>query len=383
VSKYSGPTGVKMNGPYEYVAPVYWYCDTINGGAFGFNTETGPGAQVPVMESIKRMIPADQLWPLNTAWDYHCTHSKQGFNTMKVTAEMLEKRYGKPSGLDDFLQKADAQGYEAMRAMFEAFRVRLPKTTGIIQWMLNSAWPSTYWQLYDYYLLPTSAYYAVRKANEPLQLMYDYQNNSVFAVNETMQNAENLKATIRIFDLNSKLLFLKEVNFSVNTNKSEKVFALEPITGAAFLDITLTSNKGKQMGRNFYWLSDKPDVFAWDKTTWAYTPLKGFADHTALESLPLTKVLASYKKSDKGGKQELTVTLENQSNTIAFFINLSVLHQTGNQIFPLFWDDNYISLLPGEKRDIKCYIPKTSLKTADYELKLSGWNVVSQRMLLK
>lgn len=383
VSKVSGPTGVKMNGPYEYVAPAYWYMDTINGGAFGFNTETGPGSQVPVLESIKRMIPADELWPLSKAWDFHCTHSKQGFNTMDVTTRMIENRYGKASGMEDYLLKADAQGYEAMRAMFEAFRVRLPKTTGIIQWMLNSAWPSTYWQLYDYYLLPTSAYYATRKANEPLQVMYDYFNNTVYAVNETIKDEKNLKTSIRIFNLNSMLLFQKDVDFSIGSNKAEKIIKLDSVAQGIFLDVRLSDKTGKQLAQNFYWLSDKQDVFAWDKTTWAYTPMKGFADFTGLNSLPATKIAVSYKSADKGDKLELTTTLENHSDKIAFFVNLSLLDGKGNQVFPLFWDDNYISLLPGEKRDIKCSVPKTSLKGVNPELTLSGWNVSSQKIPLK
>ncbi|MFA5973174.1 MAG: sugar-binding domain-containing protein [Lentimicrobiaceae bacterium] len=383
VSAISGPTGVKMNGPYEYVAPVYWYYDTINGGAFGFNTETGPGAQVPVLESLKRMIPADQLWPLSKAWDFHCTHSKFGFNTMEVTTEMLENRYGKPADLDDYLLKADAQGYEAMRAMFEAFRVRLPKTTGIIQWMLNSAWPSTYWQLYDYYLLPTSAYYATRKANEPLQLMYDYQNNSVFAVNETVNDAENLKASIRIFNLDSKLLSQQDVNFTVSSNNSEKVLALEPLTEAVFLDVRLFDNKGKQLAQNFYWLSDKPDVFDWKKTTWAYTPMEDFADYTGLNKLPATEISASYLSVDTGDNLELTAKLQNHSDKIAFFINLALLDGNGNQVYPVFWDDNYISLLPGEKRNISCSMPKGSLKSGNKKLQISGWNVRNQSVEVK
>jgi len=378
VSTVSGPTGVKMNGPYEYVAPVYWYMDTINGGAFGFNTETGPGAQVPVLESIKRMIPADQLWPLSKTWDYHCTHSKSAFNSMEVTTQVLENRYGKATGLDDYLLKADAQGYEAMRAMFEAFRVRLPKTTGIIQWMLNSAWPSTYWQLYDYYLLPTSAYYAARKANEPLQLMYDYHNNAIYSVNETMKNESNLKASLHIFDLNSNLLFQKDVDFSVNSNKSEKIFSLDSITQTVFLDLRLSDKSGKLLTHNFYWLSDKHDVFAWDKTTWAYTPQKGFADFTGLNSLPETELSASYQSVDNADNLELTTTLENRSDKIAFFINLTLLDNKGIQIFPVFWNDNYISLLPGEKRNITCSIPKSVMKNVKLQIQLTGWNVKKQ-----
>jgi exo-1,4-beta-D-glucosaminidase len=262
--------------------------------------------------------------------------------------------------------------------MFEAFRVRLPKTTGIIQWMLNSAWPSTYWQLYDYYFLPTAAYYAARKSNEPLQLMYDYYNNAVFAVNETKADAVNLKASIRLFGLDSKLLFQKEVNFSVGSNKSEKVLSLDTLTKTVFLDVRLYNNLGKQVAQNFYWLSAKQDVFAWDKTTWAYTPLKEFGDFSGLKSLPATEILASYTSAKKGDNLELTTALENRSNTIAFFINLTFQDSKGYQLLPVFWDDNYISLLPGEKRVLTCSIPESSLNKALPQLQISGWNVKKQ-----
>ena len=53
-SEVSGPTGVKMNGPYQWVPPNYWFLDRERGGAFGFNTETGPGPQPPPIESIRR-----------------------------------------------------------------------------------------------------------------------------------------------------------------------------------------------------------------------------------------------------------------------------------------------------------------------------------------
>ncbi|NOU46332.1 MAG: glycoside hydrolase family 2 [Bacteroidales bacterium] len=382
VSELSGPTGVKMNGPYEYVAPVYWYMDTINGGAFGFNTETGPGAQIPQFESIKKMIPADKLWPAGKAWDYHCTHSLQGFNTMEVTTRMIENRYGMSSGIDGFMKKADAQSYEAMRAMFEAFRARLPKTTGIIQWMLNAAWPSIYWHLYDYYLLPTPAYYAVRKANEPLQLIYDYSNNTVIAVNETSLDVEDIKATIKLFDLNSNVLFQKEVNFTISSNKSEKIIGLNPVSAHGFLDLKLMDSHDKLISQNFYWLSKGQDVFDWDKTTWAYTPLKEFADFTWLDTLSQTSVSASCVYVETGENFELTTTIANQGNKIAFLINPALTNESGDQVSPVFWDDNYFSLLPGEKRNIRCLVPKSSIKTAKHKLVISGWNIETQTLSL-
>ncbi|MCP5050990.1 MAG: glycoside hydrolase family 2, partial [bacterium] len=183
VSKVSGPTAVKMNGPYDYVPPVYWYTDKKNGGAFGFNTETGPGPQPPPLESLRRMIPPDRLWPINDVWEYHCAGKK--FNTLQRYTKAFNQRYGEARSVEEFTQKAQAANYEAMRAMFEAFGINKPNTTGIIQWMLNSAWPQMFWQLYDYYLMPNGAFYGAKTGSQPLNIAYHYGNHSIHVVNDT------------------------------------------------------------------------------------------------------------------------------------------------------------------------------------------------------
>jgi len=62
---FLGPSGVKMSGPYSWVAPNYWLEDTENGGAFGFLTEGGPGENPLTYEAFQKTIPADSQWPIN------------------------------------------------------------------------------------------------------------------------------------------------------------------------------------------------------------------------------------------------------------------------------------------------------------------------------
>ena len=383
VSEVSGPSGVKMNGPYEYVAPNYWYIDTKNGGAFGFNTETGPGPQVPALESLKKMIPADKLWPPNEIWDYHCTHSKQAFNKMDVYDSALDARYGKALNLNDYLLKSDAQSYEAMKAMFEAFRVNIPKTTGIIQWMLNSAWPSMYWHLYDYYLRPSAAYYATRNANQPVQIIYDYGNNSVYVVNENREEAKNINAGITLTDIDSKSKLNKDLIVNIPANSSVKILQLDPLKGNEFLSLKLTNSKGNHIAGNFYWLSDKPDEFAWDKTSWIFTPLKSFADFTSLSNLPASKIAISYKTEEKGNDLVIHTWISNPTDKLAFFISLTLNDERGVSICPVFWDDNFFSLLPGEKREISCTVSRKILAKTKSQLSISGWNIKPQMISIK
>src|SRR5205823_1315596 len=82
----SGPSGVKMRGPYEYVPPSYWLLDTKNGGAFGFDTEVSPGAAVPPLESLREMLGPEHAWP-SMIWhlyDYYLRPGGGYFGTKKA-----------------------------------------------------------------------------------------------------------------------------------------------------------------------------------------------------------------------------------------------------------------------------------------------------------
>jgi len=136
----SGPSGVKMRGPYDYVPPLYWLTDAKFGGAFGFATEIGPGGAVPPLESLKKMLPPDHLWPIDEVWNYHAGGGQ--FKDLKVFTGALEGRYGKATDVADYARKAQALAYEGQRAMFEGYARNKYTSTDVIQWMLNNAWPS-------------------------------------------------------------------------------------------------------------------------------------------------------------------------------------------------------------------------------------------------
>ena len=82
-----------MRGPYDYVPPSYWLTDTKNGGAFGFATEIGPGAAVPPLESLQKMLPTEHLWPIDDVWSFHAGGDE--FKDLKLFTEALDARYGK------------------------------------------------------------------------------------------------------------------------------------------------------------------------------------------------------------------------------------------------------------------------------------------------
>jgi exo-1,4-beta-D-glucosaminidase len=375
-SEVSGPSGVKMSGPYDWVPPVYWWEDRKHGGAYGFNTETGPGPQPPPLESALRMIPEQDLWPIGEVWNYHCGRNE--FNDMDRYVEALDRRYGPSDSVEEFLFKAQAANYEAIRPMFESFAVNRPLTTGLIQWMLNSAWPETYWQLYDWYLMPNGAFYGTRAASQPLNLSFNYSDRTVYAVNDSRFTGEGLTAVVRAFDLAAAEIFNQSYELELAPAGAEPLVSLadlEPPTPVWFLDLRLNDDSGAEIARNFYWLSAKPDVLDYENNRWFVTPTKGFADFTALGDLPEIELETSAAVDGN----EVAVQLTNNSDALGFFVELRVVGADGSSILPVLWDDNYVSILPGESRSLTARFPGAG-DLAGAKVALQGWNVTAMEI---
>jgi exo-1,4-beta-D-glucosaminidase len=370
-SEVSGPSGVKMHGPYDWVPPVYWWSDREHGGAYGFNTETGPGPQPPPLESARRMIPEDDLWPIGEVWKFHSGRGE--FSDMDRYVEALDRRYGPSETVEEFLFKAQAASYEAIRPMFESFAVNRPLTTGLIQWMLNSAWPETYWQLYDWYLMPNGAFYGTRAACQQLNLSYNYDDQTVYAVNDSRITGEGLTAVVRAFDLSAQETFNQSYKLDLQAGGSQLVVSFADQaspTPVWFLDLQLHDDSGAEVARNFYWLSTEPDVLDYDNNLWYVTPTMGFANFTALDDLPEVELDISASRS--GG--EVNVRLANPSDAVAFFVELRVIDGAGKSILPVLWDDNYVSILPGEGRELTARF-LADVNLSDARLAVQGWNV--------
>jgi exo-1,4-beta-D-glucosaminidase len=377
VSAVSGPSGVKMNGPYDYVTPNYWYLDRKYGGAFGYNTETGPGPLPPPLESLERMIPTQDLWPIDGVWKFHCARGE--FHQLNHYWEALTNRYGMPRDVAEFAFKSQAVNYEAIRPMFEAFAVNIPNTTGIIQWMLNASWPKLYWQLYDYYLVPGGAFFGAKKGASPFATIYDYGDRGIYLVNQTRNDFGRCRTKITAYDLNSKPIFDETVTNTASAYGAQKICdlsALAPQTPVYFLDLRTADENGVKRADNFYWLSTKPDLLDEGNSTWYVTPNKSWADFSALNRLPQATVRydVSYRRT-KGG-MEAHVHLKNVGDRLAFFVEMRIVAaNSGQTVTPVIWNDNYVSLPPHSDGSYAADFPAGER----VELKLKGWNVAFSR----
>ena len=384
----SGASGVKMSGPYEYVAPSYWQADPHRapeeqdcnfggcGGGYGFNSETSMGPAVPVIESVQRMVPKDHLWPMDEYWNFHAGGG--AFKDLHVFTEALNARYGPATSAEDFTCKSQLMTYEGVRAMYEAYSRNKYTSTGVIQWMLNNAWPSMIWHLYDYYLQPGGGYFGAKKSMQALDPVYGYDDHSVWLVSSQYTETKGLKIIARILNLDGTQKFTKEAKLDAAADSTQKVFEVPEVSGLSgtyFLDLRVTDASGKLVGSNFYWLSTRPETLDWSKSNWYTTATASYADYTSLAQLQKTKLKVASHTENKGEESITHVTLENPGKVLAFFVRLKVdKGRGGEEILPVIWQDNYVSLLPGEKRDITATYRTAELGTATPELEVKGWN---------
>lgn len=301
----------------------------------------------------------NQLWPLDEVWDYHCTSAAEAFNKLDILKETVTNRYGEATGIDDFLRKANMVNYDGTRAMFEAFRYNSPKATGLIQWMLNSARPSLYWQLYDHYLRPNAAFYSVKKACQPIQLIYNYLTREVKAVNGTLQPVK-IKATMTIYGASGHLQERQEAEVEIPAMGSVPAFgpvSLSEDNGYLFLSC---QNDGNVVAENEYALTNSEDIFDWEKTDWTRTPVKKHADLKIIGSQVPIKCKITTKMVNS---TEAELSISNPSEHVAYMLRIVLKDKKGHIIDGVSFSDNYITIAPGSTKTIHCQLP--------YELKFS------------
>jgi exo-1,4-beta-D-glucosaminidase len=101
----------------------------------------------------------------------------------------------------------------------------------------------------------------------------------------------------------------------------------------------------------------------WDQYYWFYTPQKQFADFGALENLPQPQVSAIKKTYKEEDEWVVEINLSNTSKNIAFSIELLLVDKdTEEPILPVYWSDNYVSLVNDDTKTItaRCSLSDTN-----------------------
>jgi exo-1,4-beta-D-glucosaminidase len=356
--------GIRMEGPYCWRPPSYWFSGKYP-ATCGSTVEQGDNEQIPTLESLRKFIPEDKLWPINDTWFMHA--GAWAFNSTLGNIQLaLEKRYGASTGIEDFVRKAQLAHYENARAQFESFAAcgwATHKMTAY--WMLNSHWPSFYGNLIDYYLSPGGVYFGAKKGLRPLSVVFDSYatgDNSqarIIVFNQTPGDVHGLHVRIRVYDLGGKVRDDRSVNnISVSYNGTNQVMLLPRYPGSSpvfFVRCQLFDESGKQVVDNTYWKSQKDDDLG-ERANDIYMTLKQekWADMTALNTMPAVKVEIESQQKKVGEQSHVAIRLHNPSTHIAFFERATIsTTKEGNEILPIEYSDNYVTVFPGETVEIQ------------------------------
>jgi len=375
----TGGTRTGTRQLWTYATPSHYYRNK-EAGAWGFAQSGGIGGSIAPLSSMRRMMPEKDLWPPFTeAWSFHTVI--QGASYFDALVKALEARYGKAAGIEDFCLKGQAMNYESARGMYEAYARNKYSATGITAWKYDAAWPaSPTWQYVDWYLVAGGAYYGAKKALEPLHIQYSYDDHSVWVVNTFYRDFKGLKATARVFDLDLKERFSQSATAEVGPDGKTRLFTVrwpEDISKTFFLSLKLEDAAGKLVSDNFYWLSTVPEIpgTQGQRDRVYFIEPKSHPDYTALASLPPARVKHAARFEQQGHETVGQVTVENVGQTLAFLVHLAVTQgEKGEEVAPCYWSDNYLALLPGQKRTVTVRFATADLAGAAPAVALGMWN---------
>ncbi|MBN2774157.1 MAG: discoidin domain-containing protein [Prolixibacteraceae bacterium] len=343
---------VSGGGPYRALPARDYYL------LYGYDKLHSERGMPNVMnyESLAQTLPESKLWPQNSQWGLHdfCLEGAQGAASFN---QLIENAFGPIDNANDFTRLAQRVNYDGYRAMFEG---RSLYRRGLLLWMSHSAWPSMVWQTYDYYFDPTAAYFACKKASEPVHIQWNPVFDEIEVVNYNGKNRTGLTGKAQLINMDGSVQWENEKVVGSDEDSTVKLFNLEfpkSLSSTFFIKLTLTEN-GKVISDNFYW--------------------KGVEDgnYQALNSLPKVSVESTSKVRKSGNDWIIQTRLINKSGHPALMVRLIVVgSESGERILPVFYSDNYIALLPGEERTITMKLKEEDSRGEKPTVNISGFNI--------
>ncbi len=378
-------TEMGSDGPYETFTPRFY-----TKLAKGWRTEVGSPA-IPCVESMRLMMPWDQLWPIGDGWGAHDWAYDSGFMRPELTSMILGTgtvlansprpyfckiteqaiaAYGAPTGIEDCCRKAQMVNMETFKAIFEGWNDKLwNDCSGIMLWMSNPVWPSLTWNTYDYYFEPTAVYFACRKACEPIHIQWNMVSGNVKVIDNTFTNLNGVQVQARIYQMDGQEYSQKSAVVSCPANAATTCFRLNKadsdatkskndLSDAYFIKLELKDARGRSLSDNFYWQSRK------------------IGDYRALSGMHEVKATGTVSLKREKDVCKLSINLQNGTNGVALMTRIKLVDLlTGQLVAPVFYSDNYISLTPGESKNVTAEFDSQKIQGHEVSVRIEGWNV--------
>ena len=354
---------------YSWAEPVQYFHWVREARNWMFMMESG-SASLPPISSLSQFLPEvrarrprrGDAYPLDADWAHHGANQYyKGYDGA------LRRLHGEPESVVDYCWKGHLVTADQHRSMFEAVNHRMwDITSGFTQWKINACEPSVQWQIFDWYLKPMVSWFYIKKACEPLHVQLNLPDRMVSVINTRLAAAARPRTSAPgSSTCDARLLW-------ENSAPDERAGQRLPgdlrgsrtcrrATPVYFVKLELHDAPGRLVSDNFYWLR-----------------AEGAADYKALQSLPPVRLQTTCRVEASGAEQVARVKVTNPTGQIAFFVQLALTQGRGGaEILPVFWDDNYFSLLPGETREITARFAAKDAGQGKPTLEVGGWNVES------
>ena len=353
----SRDVNMSNSGPWNYQPPEAYFTRVGR----GFSTEVGTPS-FPTLETFKAMMPPEDQWPISDAWAYHDWHQGKAGDVASFMKAM-QNRFGAPTDLVDFENKAQLLNYESHRAIFEGMNAGLfTRNSGRLLWMTHPAWPSTTWQIYSHDYDTHAAFFGAKKGSEPVHAQVNLPDRTLAVVNSLAAPVSGARLRVRNLALDGTLLDERVVAvdapafgvITVGEAAPEALFASAPVV---LTKLELLASDGTALSENLYWLSREPVAYR------------------AMTAMDKVAVSLSARLMAGSDERVIEATLSNQGSRPALMVKLAVLDAAGERVLPAYWSDNYVSLLPGETRVVTIRAPLSAAMPDSISVR--GWNVES------
>jgi len=351
----SADGGVSGHGPYRTQFPKYYFEQRAT---TKLHSEIGM-PNVVTLDSLKQMMPERDRWPLGDGWGIH-DFTSTGAQGAAAWLDMIDKTYGGAKDAAEFAELSQFIDYDGYRAMFEA---QGKNRMGVLLWMSHPCWPSFVWQTYDYYFDQSGGYFGSKKGSEPLHIQWNPTTDSVEVVNYSGGNAGSLTAQAEILNMDGSRQWEKTAALDSAEDSVQSPIKLEypaSLTAVHFIRLKLM-RAGQTVSENFY--------------------LRGTEEYNfkAIRDLPKAEVTATVKTERQGSRWVLTTELKNTSPAPALMVRLkAVREKSGDRILPAIYSDNYVALMPGERRTIRTEMEDADTRGERPRIAVEGFNVGSQ-----
>lgn len=349
------PTGTTDDGgpDYNWEKPEFYFKKINEIYLQMFKNELGTPS-MPEYNSLMRFMPrlecADPLnpiYPLDSTWAEHGAWDANNFCYRSYDNAIRTMFGGTPKSVKDYADNAQILNADGYRAMFEAANHRMwDITTGVMIWKINSCWPDVGWQLYDWYLQPNASYYFAKKAMEPRHIQLNAHDFSVSVINAVHAKMSDVRAKVKVINLDMSEPWKYETVLDIDADSYKEVVKV-PQNGKYsynyFVKLELEDSAGNLISDNVYWF---------------------YSQHSSLILLPelrKTEIEYEYAVAKQDREYAIDVQLHNNADKPAFMKRVCVTDSSGNEVNPVFWSDNYITLFPGEKKSLSARVAESDV----------------------